>query len=386
MTTRLPRYIDTADELSAFCAELADAPWIALDTEFIRERTYYPKFCLLQIASGTHAACIDPLAVTDLSPLHPLLLEATVVKVFHAARQDLEILYRLLGRVPEPLFDTQVAAPFIGLPEQAGYATLVQELLNISLDKAHSRTDWASRPLSAEQLGYAADDVIYLGEIYCLLKERLSRLGRLEWAIEEMRGLSDAGLYAPSASDAWQRIGGTAQLSRTQLQRLRALAAWREDTARTQDCPRGWLIRDDVLVDIARRGPSNTADLARIRALDERSVKRHGNRLLEVLADAARPDDAGPSPPPSRPPESPATEAVLDVFSALVKLRASEESLNPSVLAGRRDLREFLEQPDRSRLTQGWRNHVIGEDLLAMLRGRKQLAVVDGRLKVTSGV
>lgn len=386
-STRLFAYIDSASALEKLARELSDSEWVAIDTEFIRDRTYFPKFCLLQLAARDRVACIDVLALEDLAPLDPLFDDERIVKVFHAARQDLEILYRLRGRLPRPIFDTQLAAPFVGHPDQIGYAALASELLNATVEKTHSRTDWSIRPLTPAQLAYAADDVFYLGRIYESLLGTLTELGRLHWVEEETRSLTDTRLYAPPPEDAWLRIGGISQLNASQTAALRVLAAWRETFARQQDCPRNWLIKDEILVDLARQQPKTADELRLIRGLDERIAKRYGPSLLQMLQEiATRP--LPPQPPRSKPPgrETPEQEALLDVFTAVVRLRAAEHRITPSMLASRKELREFIESPSSTRLIQGWRKAIVGEDLFAMITGRKSLSVIEGSLKIIDHV
>jgi len=377
-------FIDSTEGLRSLCRELGRPPWIALDTEFLRERTYFPKFCLLQIATEERVACIDPLSCADLTLLDPLLDDPGVLKVFHAARQDLEILFRLRRRLPQPLFDTQLAAPYIGLPEQMGYAALAGELLGARLDKGHTRTDWSARPLSNAQLRYACDDVLYLGQIYLRLSERLLTLDRRVWAEEEMASLTDPALYDPDPRDAWLRIGGSAQLNQHQAALLMALAAWREELARTLDCPRNWVVKDEVLLELVRQRPVNLQELQRIRVLDERTCRRFGEDLLAIVRAAAETPSVDRL-PKTRPAstDNPTHEALLEVFSALLRLKGAEYELNPALIGSRRELREFIADPEGSPLLKGWRRTVAGLDLLAMLTGTKSLRVVDGVLRIS---
>lgn len=373
-------YIDSIPALRELAGELIGTDWVAVDTEFIRDRTYFPKFCLLQLANERLAACIDALAVNDLSSLDPLFDDGNIVKVFHSCRQDLEILYRLRGRLPRPLFDTQVAAPFLGFQEQIGYSTLVAELLKIRLPKSHTRTDWSIRPLTPEQLKYAADDVIYLGLVYRTLVEKLARLGRRDWVEEEFRCLDDPDIYDPPPHDAWVRINGITQLNPAQAGILRELAAWRENLARQQDCPRNWLIKDELLLELAKQRPKDMRELKAVRGLDERIARRHAPALLHLLTRASTLATLPLRLKPTT--ETPALEALLDILSAVVRLRAAEHTINPAILASRKNLREFIDSPSESPLTQGWRRMLVGDDLLAMLAGRKSLTVTQSRIHI----
>ena len=239
-------YIDTADALDSFCGMLRAADWIVLDTEFLREKTYYPKLCLLQVATPDSVACIDPLALDELTPLLEILFDEGITKVMHSGRQDMEIFYHLAGKLPSPVFDTQIAALMLGYPEQVGYASLVKGELGIELDKLHTRADWTQRPLSDDQIQYAADDVIYLVEIYQRLSEKLATLGRRDWLLEDFQRLTDADLYDNPPADAWQKVKGGNRLRGDSLSIMQALAGWREQVAQQKNRPKGWILRDDA--------------------------------------------------------------------------------------------------------------------------------------------
>jgi ribonuclease D len=375
-------FIDSAHDLDQFCAPLRKAGWLAIDTEFLREKTYYPKFCLLQVAHGAQAACIDPLAIESLDPLTELLFDPGITKVLHASRQDLEIFYQYWNRLPAPIFDTQVAAPLIGLSEQISYAGLVAELLGVSLGKGHTRTDWSLRPLSEAQLRYAADDVIYLGAAYLALRGKLESLDRLDWLDDDFAALLNLALYDSPPELAWQRIGGVQQLKSRQAAILKALAAWRETTAREQNIPRNWVVRDEAMLDLARLAPANPEELRRIRGLEERTLKRYGTTLCKAIREGQQ------LPPPlleakaratRRPPEQ---EALLDLLGAVVRLRAAQHTLNPAILAGRKDLEQLLDEPTESRLLKGWRRTMVGEELTALLQGECQVNVADGQVHI----
>lgn len=376
------RYVDTTPKLAQLCGDLADSPWLALDTEFLREKTYYPKFCLLQVATRDTAACIDPLALETLDPLFDILYDGRITKVFHSGRQDLEILFHIRGELPTPVFDTQIAAPLLGLTEQAGYGALVSELLKTNLSKAHSRTDWCRRPLSREQLRYAADDVIYLGRIYEIMIERLTTLGRMQWLEADFAALTDPALYSNPPEDAWRKIRGANKLFGSQLPILQAMALWRERMAQQEDRPRNWLLKDEVLIDTARLKPESIEDLAEIREINERTVRRWGDEICALIREAKDrpPISLEEKDKPLR--KSSEQEAILDLLNAVVRLRALQNALNPAVLASKKDLELLLFQNRESKLYQGWRYKMVGKELEAILKGHYSLSVEAGELRV----
>jgi ribonuclease D len=379
-----PLFIDTAEQLQAFCTELQGISWLALDTEFLRERTFYPKFCLLQVATDDAVACIDPIALQDLEPILSVIYDPNIIKIFHSGRQDLEIFYHLSGEVPAPLFDTQSAAPLLGMAEQISYAGLVEETLGVTLTKGHARTDWSRRPLSPEQMRYAADDVIYLGQAYHKMLPALEKLGRLEWLQPEFEQMSSPSLYRSDPENAWLRIGGAQNLKGKALSILQRLAAWREQTAQTENLPRGWLLKDDALFDLARQRPATVDGVKAVRGIDDRIARRHGGKICQIIEAAA---SLAPLPVPLRirsDKKGPHQEALLDLLMAVVRLRAAQNTLSPSVLAGRKDLEQLLEGDPQGKLLQGWRRAMVGEELLATLRGELSFRVLDGSLLISS--
>lgn len=371
--------IDSVESLERFCSALRGAEWLALDTEFLREKTYFPKFCLLQIAADTQqVACIDPLALPTLEPLRELLFDTRILKVFHAGRQDLEIFYHLWGALPGPVFDTQIAAPLVGMADQISYAGLVAELLGVNLSKSHTRTDWSIRPLSASQIRYAADDVIYLAEAFQKLRNRLQVQGRYQWLQADFAQLLEPSLYENPPDLAWQRISGASQLRGRSPAVLKALAAWREQLAREENVPRSWIIKDEMLVNLARLLPRTIEDIRLMRGLDERIVRRHGEHLLNLIETASvQPQLVVQAVKPTR--KTPEQEALFDLLAAVVKLNAARHAMNPAMLASRKDLEQFVEEPASSRLLESWRKEMIGEDLLALLQGEIALRVEAGR-------
>jgi ribonuclease D len=375
-------YVDTPPALHDLCARLRHSPWLAVDTEFMREKTYFPRLCLLQVADRETAACVDPLALEDLSPLKDLLYAPQTVKVFHAARQDLEIFLNLWERLPAPVFDTQAAAMLAGLGEQIGYADLVKRLLGVDLEKGHTRADWSHRPLEPEQIDYAYDDVIHLGEAYLVLRDRLEKAGRLAWLEEDFAGLTDPAAYNLEPEGAWQRIRGRQRLRGAQLAALQRLAAWRERRARERDLPRRWVLKDEVMVDLARRLPARKDGLQKIRGLERGTVERHGQEILEEIA-AARdlPPERWPS-ERSAPRPSAAQDALADMLSAALRVLAEDREISPGAVAARADLERLAMGERDIPLLRGWRGALAGERLLALAEGRAALRVVDGRPRV----
>ena len=375
------RYIDTRESLVALCRQLETTSWLALDTEFLREKTYYPKLCLIQLASSDIQACVDPLAIDDLGPLLDLIYRPQITKVFHAARQDLEIFHRLRGEVPGPVFDTQLAAPLLGHGEQIGYGKLVEAELGMRLDKNHARADWTRRPLPQAQLRYALDDVVYLAQLYPRMRDKLAQKQRLAWLEQEFAQLLHEENYTNPPEQAWRRIRNARRLKPGQLGVLKTLAAWRERRAQASDRPRNWLCRDDVLIDLARLQPDSLAELSHIRGLPEKLLQREGHTLLELIRqgkqmeieaeDHTRPQKLGL-----------AQQAVVDVLMALINLRAEEQGISPASLAARKDVEKLVAGDDDSKLLHGWRRAMIGEDLLAMLQGRRSLHMEQGRLRI----
>lgn len=373
-------FVDKKPLLEALCTRLKDYAWLAIDTEFHREKTYYPQLCLLQIGTSDFVACIDALSLKDLHPLLEVLYDRRITKVMHAGRQDLEIFYHMCGELPVPVFDTQIAAMLLGYPEQISYAGLVFELLGVRLRKAYTRADWTCRPLPAEQLRYAVEDAYYLAEIYRTMDKELRLRGRLDWLKEELAVLADPAPYSNPPECAWQRVSGSEQLHERELSVLQALAAWREQTARKENRPRHWLIKDETLVALARLQPETEDELKRINGLHPRIAGQHRRQLLELIAQGKM----RPSPPPAPHRRfkrlTLTQEALVDCLMAVVRLRSHEHRLNPAVLVSRKELERLVcEEQGPNRLC-GWRRDVVGLDLMALLKGELSLMMDKGRL------
>jgi ribonuclease D len=356
--------IDSADALTAFVAGATNATVIALDTEFMREKTYRAELCLVQIAVGDQAVCIDPLAIQDLSPLAPLLTSPGVVKVMHAARQDLEVLLPAVGLV-QPVFDTQVAAALAGHPAQVGYAELTRRLLNVDLPKAHTRTDWARRPLSAEQQEYALDDVRHLAALRASLLDTLAAKDRLSWLEEELAALANADALRVDPEDAWRKIKGLPSLDEGRQKLAQAVGAWRERRAVERNRPRGWILDDAVLREIVLRLPKDEAALAGLPEMQESVVRKCGDELLALVREAGLPDPPPPLPRRERP--DPELLALVKRLADIAADVAKQLEINTEVLATRRELEKLAAGRREVSLLRGWRAGIVGERLLAAL-------------------
>ena len=379
-------YVRDDATLRALVESMRGADVIAIDTEFMREKTYFARLCLIQIATDDIVAAIDPFAVKDLSPLFELMRDDRTMKVFHAGSQDLEIFYRLMGEVPAPVFDTQVAATLTGLPTQVGYQQLIRSLVGVELEKAHSFTDWARRPLSDDQIDYALDDVRYLTKAYRTLAETLGKGGRLSWLAEDFERMADPATYEVVPDEQFLRVKRASVLDRRSLAVLRELAAWRELEAQERDLPRRWLISDESLVEMARRAPADRAALAAVRGVNEQVVRRSAEPLLDaVKRGLALPDEQLPKIPKRKRVHGEVDE-LSDLMSALVRLRAKEHDVAPTLLAARDDLERLAGgERDGNPLTSGWRHSIVGAELEALLAGEIALTVAHGRVAV-SGV
>ncbi len=384
---KIHKLISDSAGLAALCERLAQSPFVAVDTEFMRENTYWPDLCLLQIADSNEAAAIDPKADgIDLDPLLDLLVaNEDVLKIFHAGGQDLEIIHNMTGKTPAPLFDTQIAAMALGFGEQVGYSSLIESMLGIQLDKGARFTDWSRRPLDKRQIDYAIADVTHLSTVFPRMVEKLIKTGRGDWLDEEMERLADPSSFAFPPEDAWKRLklpGRNPQL----LGRLRAIAAWRETEARQKNLPRGRIVKDDTLGELAAHPPKTQDDLGRIRGLSQGWRNNDiGGRLMEAIANA-EPISAEEMPErgPKRPGLTKDAALVSDLLKLLLKIRAKETGVAPKLIARSDDL-EALAAGVREGLPilSGWRFEQFGQDALDLVEGRLAFATEDGRLKLT---
>lgn len=379
-----PVLITETDALAALCARLRTEAFVTVDTEFMRERTYWPELCLVQLAGENEVAEVDTLAPgLDLAPLGELLADPAVTKVFHAARQDVEIFLLKFGAVPTPLFDTQVAAMVAGYGDQVSYDALCRSLAGAQIDKAHRFSDWSARPLSAAQLAYAAADVTHLRKIYTALDAKLRREGRLAWVAEEMGALAEPATYRLDPDQAWERLRPRTG-NRRFLGVLKCVAAWREREAQRINIPRQRLVKDETLLEIAATTPETVADLARARGISEGFAKgRSGAGLLAaVKAGKELPDDALPEAPKDRP-GPPASPALVALLKVLLAAKSEEHHVAPRLLASSDDL-DRLAAGDGAEVAalHGWRREVFGEAALALKAGRLALGVDGKRVKL----
>jgi ribonuclease D len=380
-----PLITDSAT-LANLCARLSQADYVMVDTEFMRESTYWPELCLIQIADTEEAAAIDPKAPgLDMTPLLDLLVNNDeVLKVFHAGGQDIEIIYNLTGKTPHPLFDTQIAAMALGQGEQIGYSNLVDSWLGISVDKGARFTDWSRRPLDQRQVDYAIGDVTHLAAIFPKMLERLRKTGRGAWLDQEMERLADPAHYANDPDVAWKRVRVSGRKP-DMLGRLKALARWRELEAQAKDLPRGRIVKDETLADLAGHPPRKQADLAKVRGLSATWAGNDiGARLMDAL-EAAQPLDADEL--PARDERKPGLgregALVADLLKLLLKIRARDIDVAPRLLARADDL-EMLAAGVRSDLSvlEGWRFEQFGRDALDLVEGRLGFVVKGGKLKM----
>ena len=362
------------DEMVAASRSWRQARALALDTEFVRERTYYPRPALIQVSDGLDIWLLDLVALEDLSPLRDVLFSEEACPILHAAAGDLEVLYHLFGSLPRSLFDTQVAAVFAGVGRSLSYQALVRELLGIEVEKNQTRTDWVARPLTPEQLAYAAEDVAHLLSLEQMLRDRLQNLGRWEWCQEDCRSLLTMSRFELDPGDAWEKIKGSGRLAQRQLAALRSLAAWREETARLRDLPRGFVIRDAALLDLARHRPTSPSELRRVPGLDRRKVRRDGARWLAAIGEAESTpvDDLPPVATRGRPPRR--VQQLKERLRDRVQARADALALPADLLAPRAVLHTLALAADGDRPLQlpkelaGWREGQVGGELLETAR------------------
>lgn len=378
------RIVTNTADLKALIGELESAPYLALDTEFLRDQTYWPKLCLIQVASPTVAAIIDPLADgIDLKPFYELLKKPNIVKVFHAARQDIEIFQQQGGVIPNPLFDSQIAAMVCGYGDAASYETLARRIAGVEIDKSSRFTDWSRRPLSNKQLEYAIGDVTHLRKIYEVLDAELKKTRRESWIADEIAALQSPELYAMNPANAWKRLKARTSSKRF-IALLAAIAEWREREAQTRDIPRGRVLKDEAILEIAAHPPESADALERIRAIPKGFANsRMGKTLMEAIEVGRHaPPPEGLEPEKPRRKREP-SQAAIDLLKTLLRLRAEDANVAPRLIANAEDIESLAAAEDEGvAALQGWRAEVFGNDAQALRKGELGIALSKGKAVV----
>ncbi len=366
--------IETTEQLEEFINKISDATWVAIDTEFLREKTYYAKLCLIQIEANGLRACIDPLSIDDISSFSKILHNPNIVKVLHAAHQDLEILLQFTGEVPAPIFDTQIAASVLGIGDQMGYARLVENMLGVSLAKTQSRTDWSKRPLKPAQLEYAIDDVRYLAQIYPIMVKKLEEQDRLSWLNKDFARATNPEVYASNPDERWKKVRGNQVLKRSQLAILKELAAWREDKAEKSDRPRKWIVSDEILLDLSRQQPSNLAEIGEIRGVNtEKNSNTHQTWLDLIKKGKNTPEAEWPELPRSKKPTQ-NQNTLIDLLMVVVQIQAKKHNITAAVIATRKQLATLV-QSGETVLSDDWRGELVNEQIQKVMSGEMTVGV-----------
>lgn len=373
-------YVDNNEKLHQLCESIKNAPLLILDTEFIREKTYRAKLCLIQIATDDIVACVDPIALTDLSPLMDIINDESKLKILHSARQDYEIFYDLNNKLPQPIFDSQLAASLLGYGEQVGYGSLVEKVLGVQLDKAHTRTDWSNRPLNQAQIRYASDDVYYLRQLYPLLKKQLVDQGREKWLDEEFAALCKPNLYVTHPKDAWNKVKGINRLRPRQLAAAINISEWREEMAIEKNRPRRWILADDILLAAAQLLPKNLSQLETIVNIKKATIDNSGEIILSCIKQALdlEQDDLPSTTKPKR--LSADQEIIADFLMTQIKLVAKEQSISPANIANRKMIEKLINGETDNPLLSGWRYQLAGKIIQELLSGEVGLSIKNNKV------
>lgn len=375
--------VDNDAKLNDFMASCAKSRYMAIDTEFLREKTYYAKLCLIQVAIEDEVAIIDPFSITDLSVMADALTNPKVMKIFHASSQDIEILYHETGVVPKPVFDTQVAAALLGKSQQASYAALVQSFCHVTLPKKDSFTDWSLRPLVDSQVEYAADDVTYLPKIYDDMVCELSKMGRMSWLDDAFEEISNPKKYLVDPRRCFRKLKRVNQLSSRQAAAAREFAAWREIQAQKRNIPRKWVVSDEQIVEACRREPKSIDELYMVRGMRDNLKAADARLVLKLIKKGLElPEDELPVMGSNYRSEQ-NVDIAVDLMNAIVHLRARENRIAPQTLAPHSELMKLARgHDDECELMSGWRYHVVGKELSELLAGDFSLRLSDGSLEI----
>ncbi len=377
--------ISKKQELEKMMAQIKGSRALAIDTEFLREKTYYPILCLIQMATDDCEFIIDPLSIGDLSSIADILVDSQTVKIFHAGSQDRELLYLRCGVISQPVFDTQAAAPYIGMPQQVGYATMVSELFGVQLKKSESLTDWSYRPLAANQIKYALEDVRYLIPAYDKMVSQLKENGRLKWLESDLEEMASLEQYKKSEDDLWKKVKKANSLSRKQLVHVSNLAIWREKIAQKRDIPRKKVLQDELIIEIARLQPTSVGALYKIRGTQDKLNQKMAEDIIYLV-------EKGKKAPPETWPvkdrkkhQVVGADALVDVLMGIIRTRARQNNLAPQILACHSDLVSLANgKRDDQDLLKGWRYDLVGRELLDFLDGKLSLSIEDGLLVIDS--
>lgn len=374
-------YLTTSEELIDFCARARASHMLAVDTEFLREKTYFPKLCLIQVSTGQEIVVVDPILIDDLTPLKSLFENPNIVKIFHACSQDLEVLLEKMDCECAPVFDTQVAAAFLGLRQQVSYASLVESYTSVKLAKAESLTDWSKRPLDKEQLIYAEDDVRYLPDIYQQMIDQLIKADRLSWVKPEMDAHTNLDQYRRDPYQAYIRLKRSGSLTRRQLAIAQEICAWREETAAKRDVPRKWILSDEIIIELCRRAPTSAERLKKIRGTEQISPGGIIHLLDAIKRGQKVPADQCPKIEHHSHP-SVGSEGVVELMYSLVRIVSEKEGIASPLIANKDDLIDLLLNKDGAKLKKGWRYNLVGKQLMGLLDGEVGLTVKNGRVEL----
>lgn len=375
--------IDDDSQLKAFVKRCCTSPYMAIDTEFLREKTYYARLCLIQVAIEGEVAIIDPFAIKDITLLNDALTSPDVVKIFHASSQDIEILYHETGVVPRPVFDTQVAAALLGKSQQASYSSLVSSYCSVNLPKKDSFTDWSQRPLKDSQIRYAADDVVYLPQIYYDMVEVLNEKNRLHWLDEAFEEISSPEKYEIKPEERYRKLRRVNQLNAQQMAAAREFAAWRELKAQKINVPRKWIVSDEQIVEACRREARTIDELFMVRGMRESLRAEDARQAVACIKKGLLcPKEQLPQ-VHEKPKNEHNVDIVVDLMNAVVHLRARENHIAPQTLAPQAELMKLARgHDDECELLKGWRYKVIGKELKELLKGKFSLRIADGNLEI----
>ncbi|MBT4839049.1 MAG: ribonuclease D [Methylococcales bacterium] len=355
--------IDKTKDLKNFCHLIKGSTFLAIDTEFIREKTYYPILCLIQVSNGKHSACIDTLKIDNLSALNDIIYDKNVTKIFHSGFQDIEILFQKNHKIPFPVFDTQLAAAFDGIGEQIGYADLVYKICNIELDKSQCRTQWDKRPLTQKQIEYAIADVTHLVTLYQSLTQSLDEKNKLEWLIQDLDELFTKDRLLANEVESWKKIHGSNRLSGKHHIAIKNLSLWRENKAKQLNLPRKWVLKNDLILAIAQQMPNNESQLKQINHFSENLVKKYGNEIIQIIDHVNKLENSDDHSMTENFKLSESQSELLNEMAVKIQNISADQKIPSSLLATKKQLRKFISGEKNLNLLKGWRHELFGKEL-----------------------